>query len=501
MPASAALLNLKEMYDADRLTIESGTPGFALMQAAGGGIARIIKEKWVRQPVLVLAGPGNNGGDGFIVARDLAAEGWPVRVALLGSPQKLKGDAAIAHREWDGPVEKAAAAALGDESLIVDALFGAGLDRPLQGEVAALVDAVNDSDASVVAVDMPSGIHGDTGAVMGTALRADLTVTFFRKKQGHTLMPGRRYAGDIRVIDIGIPDSVLERLQPDCFENSPALWRDHFPVPDPEGHKYDRGHAVVMSGGEGATGAARLAARGALRAGAGLVTVVCPPDALAVNAAHLTAVMTHAVADVAAFEAYIADDRRNAVLLGPGNGVTEATRHNVLAAARQEKKLILDADALTVFADDRETLFDALPAETVLTPHMGEFKRLFPDAMAAESKIAQAQTAARTSGAVVLLKGPDTVVAAPDGRTSVTTNAPPTLATAGAGDTLAGFILGLMAQGMPAFEAASAAAWLQGEAARLFGPGLISEDLSDMLPAVLRGLADGDYGETIHQPL
>jgi hydroxyethylthiazole kinase-like uncharacterized protein yjeF len=302
-------------------------------------------------------------------------------------------------------------------------------------------------------------------------------------------------AGEVALIDIGIPDSVLEEVACGVFENTPVLWLDKVPRPMPSGHKYDRGHAVVTSGGPSATGAARLAAMGALRIGAGLVTVASPKDALEANAAHLTAIMLQSFTNASGFSEIISDERRNAALIGPGNGVGEETRKHVLAALKLGKSLVLDADALTSFADAPKTLFKAIAAgggPTVLTPHMGEFKRLFGRASLIKGKVELALDAARQSGAVVLLKGADTVVATPEGRASITANAPPTLATAGAGDVLAGFITGLMAQGMPAFEAASAAAWIHGEAANAFGPGLISEDLSDMVPGVLSRLYELD---------
>jgi len=491
------LLTVGAMARADALAISGGIPGFRLMRAAGEGVADILHGRWPEGRVLVLAGPGNNGGDGFVIAERLKILGRGVRLGLLGSVDKLKADAATAQSRWRGATEGAHPDLLADADIIVDALFGAGLDRPLQDEAAQLAKAVNaarqERGVRVLAVDIPSGVHGDTGLPLGAAVRADLTVTFFRKKPGHLLMPGRAMAGEVRLIDIGIPQNVLAEVACGCFENRPALWLERLPRPSPEGHKYDRGHAVVVSGGAAATGAARLGAMGALRIGAGLVTVASPMDALAANAAHLTAIMLQPFADLTEFSHVIADRRRNAVLLGPGNGVGKATCERVLAVLRSGKAVVLDADAVTSFETSRKILFKAIAGSTgptVLTPHMGEFARLFGKPEPERGKVALALEAARQSGAVVLLKGPDTVVAAPDGRTSITANAPPTLATAGAGDVLAGFITGLLAQGMPAFEAASAAAWIHGEAANAFGPGLISEDLSDMVPAVLKELLE-----------
>jgi ADP-dependent NAD(P)H-hydrate dehydratase / NAD(P)H-hydrate epimerase len=491
------LLTPAEMAEADRLTIAAGTTGIRLMESAGRAVADAVARANPRgAPVVtVVAGPGNNGGDGFVCARVLAERGYPVRVLLLGDRGRLKGDAALAADSWKGPVEIATPAALAGARVIVDALFGAGLDRRIEGEPRALIEAINAAGVLVIAVDLPSGINGASGAIMGAAVKASQTVTFFRRKPGHVLLPGRLHCGPVEVADIGIPDPVLETIRPTVFVNAPALWAKHFPVPQPGGHKYQRGHAVVISGDVSHTGAARLAARGALRAGAGLVTIGSPRDALMVNAAGSLAVMVLPVDGAAELSDWLADRRLNAIVLGPGGGVGAPMRDMVLAALAGERVVVLDADALTSFADAADVLFAAIRSRgsspTVLTPHEGEFARLFSSlAQDTElwSKLDRARRAAEQSGATVLLKGSDTVVAAPDGRTSITENAPPWLATAGSGDVLAGFIAGLQAQGMPAFEAASAATWLHGETGSEAGPGLIAEDLPEALRLVYRRL-------------
>jgi ADP-dependent NAD(P)H-hydrate dehydratase / NAD(P)H-hydrate epimerase len=358
-----------------------------------------------------------------------------------------------------------------------------------------MIDAMNDQTAPIIAVDLPSGVNGTSGAVMGAAVRATHTVTFFRKKVGHLLFPGRARCGAISVAQIGIADSVLTQIEPQTFENIPDLWRDKFPVPRAEGHKYDRGHAAIVSGPMWSTGAARLAARSALRAGAGLVTIASPRDALAVNAAANLAVMVRPVDGAAQLREFLADPRYNAVAIGPGIGVNEATCELVVATLAGDRGVVLDADAMTSFAKTPQELATALKARadsaTILTPHEGEFSRYFHSLdtrTEVGSKLDRARCAAQLTGAIVLIKGADTVVAAADGRASVASNAPAYLATAGAGDVLTGIIAGLLAQHMPAFEAASAGVWLHGEAARAFGPGLISEDLPEMLPRVYRAL-------------
>lgn len=491
------LLTTSQMAEADRLAIAGGVPGIRLMEDAGRAVADVVAR---RNPsgapsVVVVAGPGNNGGDGFVSARILAERGFRVRLLLLGDRGKLKGDATEAAARWQGAVEPATPGALKRADVVIDALFGAGLDRPCEGTARDLIEAMNASDAPVVAVDLPSGINGSSGAVMGAAVEAVATVTFFRRKPGHLLLPGRLYCGDVEVADIGIPAAVLDAIDPNIFANAPALWAERFPVPQPGGHKYRRGHAVIVSGGQSHTGAARLAARGALRAGAGLVTIASPRDALAVNATANLAIMVRAVDDAAELSAWLADPRLNTIVLGPGGGVGERMRDMVLAALSGERAVVLDADALTSFADSPDTLFTAIKARgdapTVLTPHEGEFARLFktsPQATESMSKCSRAESAARVSGATVLLKGSDTVVASPEGRQSIAENAPPWLATAGSGDVLAGFVAGLLAQDMPGFEAASAAVWLHGETGGEAGPGLIAEDLPEALRMVYRRL-------------
>ncbi|RZN30426.1 NAD(P)H-hydrate dehydratase [Bradyrhizobium sp. Leo121] len=491
------VLTTAEMERADRLTIAGGTPGFSLMMSAGQAVAEAAMDLLEEGPILVVAGRGNNGGDGFVAAAELAARGREVSVILLCERDSLRGDAALAARGWKYPVLPFNPQAIGKPALIIDALFGAGLDRPVKGEPYDMIGAVNAHDVPVLAIDLPSGINGTTGAPMGIAIRATETVTFFRRKPAHLLLPGRVHCGRVRVADIGIDPKVLAEIRPATFENVPSTWQHAFPVPKIDGHKYSRGHVLAVSGDTAATGASRLAARGALRAGAGLVTLASPSDALAVNAAALTAVMVRAVDNAIQFADLLNDRRLNTSVIGPGAGVGPRTRDFVHTALAAKRNLVLDADALTSFADAPERLFEAIRAshgaQVVLTPHEGEFPRLFSDISnkyPGRSKLERVRTAAERSGAVVLLKGPDTVVAAPDDRATIASNAPPWLATAGAGDVLSGIIAGLLAQGTPAFEAASIGAWMHGEAAAEAGPGLIAEDLPETLPAVFRRLYD-----------
>lgn len=490
------VLTPHEMGEADRLTIAAGTPGIELMERAGAAVARVAAE-WSGggRRIAVLCGSGNNGGDGFVAARLLKEQGFEVRLFLLGEKKQLNGDAALATARWHGASEAFDPAAVANCDLLIDALFGAGLARDLTGNARRAVEAINASRVPVVAVDLPSGIDGATGQVRGAAVRATASVTFCRLKPGHLLMPGRAHAGKVTVADIGIPDRFVREVAGQLALNEPGLWIGAYPWPKLEGHKYKRGHAVVVSGQMYSTGAARLAAKAALRAGAGLVTVAAPKAALPVLAANLEAVMVREAQGAAGLAKLLSDKRLNAVLLGPGNGVGRVTRGAVEAAAKAKRALVLDADAISSFAGESGKLSKLLKMNRIpalLTPHDGEFAKLFArdsaEILEIGSKVERARAAAKALGAVMLLKGPDTVVASPDGRVAISNNAPPWLATAGAGDVLGGIVLGLIAQGVPVFEAANAAVWLHGEAAHEAGFGMTSEDLSPALKRVLERL-------------
>ncbi len=495
IPQSHAVLTVAEMYAADKAAQAAGVGGFDLMAAAGAAVAEAVRARWTPRPVAVLCGPGNNGGDGFVVARLLAESGWDVRLALLGHLGELGGDAAAHAKLWRGPVLPLTVAALDGGPLVIDAIFGAGLSRGLGGAARAVVERINAESLTCLAVDVPSGLDGDTGLVLpstdgsaGVAPRCAATVTFFRPKPAHLLFPGRALCGDLTVADIGIPAKVLETIAPKTARNAPGMWT--LPPQLWSDHKYTRGHALVL-GGARMTGAARLAARGARRAGAGLLTLAVPSSALQIYATDAPGAFVQALDNAADLDELLADRRRNGVLIGPGCGVGAATAERVLAILKSGRPTVLDADALTSFEEKPADLFAAIAASSasvVMTPHAGEFVRLFRALPETGGRLARARAAALASGAVVVLKGADSVVAAPDGRAAIGENAPPWLATGGSGDVLAGIILGLLVQAMPAWEAACAAVWLHGAAAALAGRGLIAEDLPESLPKVLKSL-------------
>ncbi len=475
------ILTPAQMYQADALAVASGMTSIKLMENAGRAVAEEIQKRFKKCAVAVICGPGNNGGDGFVVARLLAAKKWPVRVYLVGDREALKGDAAKMAAKWKGPIgtfadfEHKHGGKTGHK-LIVDGIFGAGLNRDFPGYLA---DGIHGAGVPVVSIDVPSGVDGNTGQPRPCSVIANLTVTFFRKKPAHVLQPGRRLCGEIVVADIGIADDVADQLPVRIYENS----KPDLPVLRDDTHKFRRGHAVIWSGPELATGAARLTALAAARSGAGLTTIVGSSDALRVHAQHLTSIMLKPVENLDAFTQVLADKRVTCICIGPGAGVNDTTRKAVLRILKSGIDTVLDADALTVFAGEPQVLFTAIKSlpdrAVVMTPHEGEFARLFSDLCnETNSKIERTIAAAQRSGARVILKGSDTVIANPNGIAKVNINAPPKLATAGSGDVLAGIVTGLLAQGMDALNAASAAVWLHGDAAnRCKRRTLIAEDL------------------------
>ncbi len=512
MVPGVELLTPQEMRRADALTIEAGTPGIELMERAGRGVANAARAMLAPgQGVLVLCGPGNNGGDGFVAARLLALEGVPVMLLLCGQPEQLSGDAWSAWRRMgeeaaDGIRFLEAGANPFQESagtgapLVIDALFGAGLSRPVSGYELELVNGLNASGLAVLSVDVPSGLDGATGEVRGVAVKAARTVTFCRMKPGHLLLPGRVLCGEVKVCDIGIANETVQAAGgPGCWRNGPQVWDAFVPRPRVDGHKFSRGHAVAISGPAHATGAIRLSAMAALRSGAGLVTVACEPSATMVLASHLTTIMLHPLRGEEALAGLLQDSRITALVYGPGAGLGAQTQALVLDLVASGKGLVLDADALSSFAGTETLLFVTIEKRVrggaqppVLTPHAGEFGRLFPDLpppVSGLGKLDAARAAAQRSRSVIIYKGADTVIAAPDGRAAINANGTPWLATAGSGDVLAGIVTGLLAQGLPAFEAAAMGVWMHGRAAEIAGAGLIADDLLPALKDVVQELS------------
>lgn len=488
---TVSIMTPQEMSAFDSDASRSGIDSFRLMTSAGLAVSATALRLYPQAlRFVVLCGPGKNGGDGYIAAAALKRSGAEVAVHALGDTARLKGDAACAHAQWADSVETLQAYRPETGDVVIDALFGAGLSRQVPDDAAFVMQVVAQAQIPVIAIDLPSGLDGRTGQVLGESFRASHTVTFMARKPGHLLLPGRTLCGGLEVVDIGIPERILRNHTSGLCENGPCLWAAQARVLDPSVHKFKRGHLAIFSGGPLSTGAARLSAAAGLKAGAGLVTLASSSAALTANAAHLTAVMLKQIEDAAALRLWLADKRISAFVLGPGFGDLEKARQYALMLG--ERALVLDADGITAFKDDPATLFNAFAQgepHLVMTPHEGEFARLFADIDADPtlSKVDRAVAAAKRSHAVIVYKGADTVIASPDGRAAINTNAPPWLATAGSGDTLAGIIGAHLAQGMPAFEAAAAGVWRHGRAGTKAGEGLTAEDLAaaiEPLPSI-----------------
>lgn len=506
------ILTPEQMGLADRLTIEGGISGIRLMENAGQAIKDVVLKFYPEtQRAVVLCGPGNNGGDGYVVARLLFELGIETAIFCNENP-RVSTDAAPAAERWRGPVDLLENLKIRQGDVIIDAMFGAGFRGKLEGGYATCAEKVNKSGAPVIAVDLPSGLNGLTGSADGASIIADHTVTFFRKKPCHLLYPGRQLCGRVHVADIGVSPRIIDEFFINLFENNELMFSAELPKAITDTHKYQRGAVGVFSGEGNATGAARLAARAAARAGAGAVTLLGPQNALATIANHVTSAMVREVETMSALHEVLEDTKFSAFVIGPAFGRLALLRAFVLAilAGRQPPEhgsetirrahrvdagtaqrplgLVLDADVFSAFAETPEILFEHLKSTTiraVLTPHEGEFKRLFDKYIDANlAKHEQARLAAKLTGAVIVFKGADTVIAAPDGRAAINANGGPELATAGSGDVLAGIIGGLLAQGMPAFEAAAAGVWHHGDAGAKLGPRLIAEDLADAITII-----------------
>ena len=491
------LLTPEEMGNADHLAATlNREDSFKLMERAGQAIADIVLNDYRQcRKIAVLCGPGNNGGDGYMAAHILKSHGFEPTIFALGTPRAgsdaekaaaLWGAKHLAFDNFSSPQ---------DFDVVIDALYGAGLDRPLEQSLQEKLKRLNESGIPVIAVDLPSGVFGQNGAIKGEAVKASKTVTFFRLKPGHVCYPGRLQCGEIRLADIGIPEKVLETIKPTRFINFPSLWLKNWPELDYDTHKYRRGHAVVFSGHQSSTGAARLAAHAAARSGAGLVTIVSPEDALLVHEMHLTSIMLKEMGSDTEILDFLENRKVRSVILGPAFGSLERALSIIKVVLLKSKifTLVLDADALTAMAGKSEEIFALIkrsPVNVILTPHEGEFQRVFPSVAHMEdlSRIEKAAKAATVSGSVVVYKGADTIIASPDGRLAVNVNGTPFLATAGSGDVLSGIIGGLSAQKMLPFEAACAGVFLHARCAEYFGYGMIAEDIVSAIPLVLSGI-------------
>lgn len=483
-----AVLAAAEMRRVESAAFARGLPSFEAMRRAGGAVAELAAQRWPLgrvDDVLVLCGPGNNGGDGFIAATALRSAGYRVQVQCSAPGAARSPDAQKAMAGWGSkvqPLDPRQLSTLGANTLVIDALFGIGLARPLAGADLAAIEALNQSDAPVMAVDVPSGIDADSGAIRGSAVAADLTITFGWCKRGHFLLPAAAHCGELVVADVGFTAADLAIVPVTCLRNTPELWREHYPLPGPTDHKYRRGHAFIVGGGV-MTGAARLAARAARRVGVGMLTLAVPSPSWAVYAQDQGGAIVRQADDPDAILRLAASAHGvTALLVGSGLEPNQETADLVRRCLTLDRPMVIDGGGLTALAETGGLAGGR--SDIVLTPHEGEFARLFPN-LDMNGKLERARAAAAQSGCTVVLKGADTVVAAPDGMAALSELAPATLATAGSGDVLAGIVCGLLGLGLPAFQAAAMAVWLHANAARDYGPGLIAEDLPERLPASL----------------
>jgi NAD(P)H-hydrate epimerase len=483
---SYEILSNEQMANADRITIDSGVKGFDLMQNAGNKASNVILERYKACKVIILCGPGNNGGDGFIIAQRLLEKDFSVDVYSLIKIENYKGDALLAAKEYKGEILGLSDLEIKNYELVVDALFGTGFSKELDKELQNIFIKIKQASIPVVAIDIPSGVNGSNGETSNNCCNADLTITFCRKKIGHVLMPGMEMCGDVIVCDIGIPDSSVKTAGYDLIENNQSLWKNYLKAKKSSDNKYNYGHCVIF-GGSSLTGAARLAAEAAMRIGAGLCTISCNKDISQVYRTAEPHVMVNDWEHCSSFVEFFNDSKRNAALIGPGAGVelgNDLADVVIKCCSLSDKAVVLDADAITVFKNDYKKLYKALHKECVLTPHEGEFKRIFPS-LENDNRIDKCKKAAKLSNAVVLLKGADTIIADPDGRAVVNINGTPDLATGGSGDILAGLIVGLMAQGIPAFESACIGAFIHGKASQIIGHGLVASDIPNKIPEIL----------------
>ena len=482
------IVTASEMYRAEESAARAGVSKLELMENACQSIVSEITSRWTPRKTLVLCGPGQNGGDGLGVACLLQQRRWIIDVVRCFPDKGFEGNAQIMSERWGGPWMDEESVRLEDYALVVDAVLGIGLKRELEPRLSSFFEKINALNIDVVAVDIPTGISSGTGDVLGGSLHANLTVTFGWPKPGHFLLPGKDICGQIVVSDIGVTEENLTLEARAIRVNGPNLWLDKIPRIKPEAHKYHRGHSVIIGGGStNSTGAARLAAEASLRSGSGLATLWVPSDALADYSSAPAAILLEGRAELPQMSEFLADDRKNVVLIGPGCGVSEETRILTKKILSSSKKVVLDADALTSFSANPTILFDLISSDTVLTPHSGEFAKLFKE-LSYGDKISLTRAAAKTSGAIIIYKGNDTVIAEPGGKAVVNFNAPTNLATAGTGDVLSGIVSGLLAQGCSPFAASCISVWCHSRAASYGGKGLIADDLLQKIPKVFQEL-------------
>ena len=494
------LFTSKEVKNLDELSVKHGVSLSKLMENAGNASFQVIVDRIIpdlsnfNNRITVLCGPGNNGGDGFVIAKKLIEKNFDVKVCSPFNKNSFNSTALEKLEISNFDLLEVSQDLFKNSDLIIDALFGIGLNRDIDKKLIDLIDLINKEKNYVVSIDIPSGLVTDTGEKKPTSINADHTITFQSPKPCHFLLPGKINTGELSVVDIGVPEQIFEGVKKssNIFLNTSDLWKNYFPWPKEYDHKYSRGHLLVQSGDQFSTGASRLASLSALRIGAGVVTLASSDEAALINASHLTSVMVKNISNISNFINFAKNRKVTSLLIGPGCGVTDYTKKLSLNVIELGLPVVLDADALSVFKNDPDELFSSIKKyndRVILTPHEGEFNRIFKDRKG--SKLSAASDAAKLSGATIIYKGNDTVISNPDGLLAISDKSSPFLATAGSGDILAGICAGLLSQGMNSFFAACAGQWFHKKIGEIPRPGMIADDM----PAIIENFLPSALGE------
>ena len=463
---------------------------YFFMKNAGKQVFDLIKKNFKnKQPKIVLCGPGNNGGDGFIIAKHLIDHGHKTKVYALLNKKSYKGDAFKALNEYGEKIKKISSFRIKKNALIVDAIFGIGLSRNIKGKLKEIFDQINKSNNCVVSVDIPSGVCSNTGEILGSAIKADFTITFHRKKIGHILGLGKKFSGKIKVVDIGFSQ---KKMNTQCLKNSPNLWIRYFPWKKTSDHKYSRGRAVVYGGQKEFTGAAILSAQAALKTGTGSVKIICSKNTLQIYSIKFPSVLKTEINNICQLEYFLKKEKITSILIGPGSGSNKKIKEITKLILRKVKYVVLDADALTCFREDLKSLYSLLDKNKIITPHLGEFHKIFPKINKNLNSIDKALNAVKLIKSNIVLKGPTTIIASYNKKIVINNHSSSELAVIGSGDVLSGIIVSLIGQKkMNPFLAGCAATWLHGDIAKNYGKGLIAEDIVRGIPAALKRLKNG----------
>ena len=465
---------------------------YFFMENAGYDVFKFIEENFTnKQSIIVLCGPGNNGGDGFVVARHLLERGYKTRVYTFKNTNKYKGDALKALKNFKGVTKKISFFKLEKNTLIVDALFGIGLKRDIKGKLKKIFKLINKSNNPVVSIDIPSGISSNNGEILGAAIKANFTLTFHRKKLGHILSYGKKFSGKLIVTDIGFS---VKKMKSRFLENSPHLWIKYFPWKKSSDHKYSRGRVVIYGGKKEFTGATILSSQAALRTGSGSVKIICSKNTLQIYSLKFPSVLKKEINDICELKKFLSKEKITSMLIGPGSGSNKKIMEITKLILRKVKYVVLDADALTCFKNDLESLYNLLDKNKIITPHLGEFHKIFPKISKKLSNIDKVLKATKLIKSNIVLKGPSTIITSYDKKIIINNHSSSELAVIGSGDVLSGLIVSLIGKNkMSPFLSGCAATWLHGDIALNYGKGLIAEDMIKGISGALKRLKNGRF--------